>query len=96
MAAAEAAVEDGRSIEVIDLRLDFTAGRRPLLLRWQRLAGLIVKHEAPKSFGGMGGELAAAITMLLLQPAGASVGGYYYAVPGVPLEEYVPDIDRGA
>ena len=58
---------------------------------------LIVAHEAP-TFGGMGGELAAAITercFYSLQAPVLRVGGYYipYPVPRTE-DEYVPDIDR--
>ena len=58
---------------------------------------LIVAHEAP-TFGGVGGELAAAITercFYSLQAPVLRVGGYYmpYPVPRTE-DEYVPDIDR--
>ena len=71
--------------------------RAGILCAVSALPSLIVAHEAP-TFGGMGGELAAAIAercFYSLQAPVLRVGGYYmpYPVPRTE-EEYVPDIDR--
>jgi len=97
LAAAEAAVEDGRSIEVIDLRSISPMDVPTVAASVVKTGRLIVAHEAP-TFGGVGGELAAAITercFYSLQAPVLRVGGYYmpYPVPRTE-EEYVPDIDR--
>ena len=97
LAAAEAAVEDGRSIEVIDLRSISPMDVPTVAASVVKTGRLIVAHEAP-TFGGMGGELAAAITercFYSLQAPVLRVGGYYipYPVPRT-ADGYVPDIDR--
>ena len=97
LAAAEAAVEDGRSIEVIDLRSISPMDVPTVAASVVKTGRLIVAHEAP-TFGGVGGELAAAITercFYSLQAPVLRVGGYYmpYPVPRTE-DEYVPDIDR--
>ena len=61
LAAAEAAVEDDRSIEVIDLRSISPLDVPTVAASVAKTGRLIIAHEAP-TFGGMGGELAAAIT----------------------------------
>ena len=97
LAAAEAAVEDGRSIEVIDLRSISPLDVPTVAASVAKTGRLIVAHEAP-TFGGMGGELAAAITercFYSLQAPVIRVGGYYMPYPVSRVEEeYVPDIDR--
>lgn len=97
LAAAEAAVEDGRSIEVIDLRSISPLDVPTVAASVAKTGRLIVAHEAP-TFGGMGGELAAAITercFYSLQAPVIRVGGYYMPYPISRVEEeYVPDIDR--
>ena len=83
LAAAEAAVEDGRSIEVIDLRSISPMDVPTVAASVVKTGRLIVAHEAP-TFGGMGGELAAAITercFYSLQAPVLRVGGYYMPYP---------------
>ena len=97
LAAAAAAEEDGRSIEVIDLRsispIDFDAVEESV----RRTGRLIVAHEAP-TFGGIGGEIAARITeraFLSLEAPVIRVGGFHMPYPVARVEEqYLPDIDR--
>ncbi len=97
LAAAAAAEDDGRSVEVIDLRsispIDFDAVTASVL----RTGRLIVAHEAP-TFGGIGGEIAARISeraFLSLEAPVIRVGGFHMPYPVARVEEhYLPDIDR--
>ncbi|WDF33175.1 transketolase C-terminal domain-containing protein [Arthrobacter agilis] len=97
LAAAAAAEEDGRSIEVIDLRsispIDFDTVERSVT----RTGRLVVAHEAP-TFGGIGGEIAARIServFLSLEAPVIRVGGFHMPYPVARVEEqYLPDIDR--
>ena len=97
LAAAEAAAEDGRSIEVIDLRsispIDFDTVTESV----QRTGRLIVTHEAP-TFGGIGGEIASRVAeraFLHLEAPVIRVGGFHMPYPVAAVEEhYLPDIDR--
>jgi 2-oxoisovalerate dehydrogenase E1 component beta subunit len=97
LAAAAAAEEDGRSIEVIDLRsispIDFDTVTESVT----RTGRLIVAHEAP-TFGGIGGEIAARISeraFLSLEAPVIRVGGFHMPYPVARVEEqYLPDIDR--
>lgn len=97
LAAAQAALDDGRDIEVIDLKtispMDFATVEESV----NKTGRLIIAHEAP-TFGGMGGELAAVIAercFYSLESPVLRVGGYHmpYPIPRVE-EEYVPGIDR--
>jgi 2-oxoisovalerate dehydrogenase E1 component beta subunit len=97
LAAAVAAEEDGRSVEVIDLRsispIDFDTVTESVT----RTGRLIVAHEAP-TFGGIGGEIAARISeraFLSLEAPVIRVGGFHMPYPVARVEEhYLPDIDR--
>ncbi|WP_422390816.1 alpha-ketoacid dehydrogenase subunit beta [Arthrobacter sp. N1] len=97
LAAAAAAEEDGRSVEVIDLRsispIDFDTVTESVT----RTGRLIVAHEAP-TFGGIGGEIAARISeraFLFLEAPVIRVGGFHMPYPVARVEEqYLPDIDR--
>jgi 2-oxoisovalerate dehydrogenase E1 component beta subunit len=97
LAAANAAEEDGRSVEVIDLRsispLDFDTVTASV----QKTGRLIVAHEAP-TFGGIGGEIAARISERAFHSLEAPVirvGGFHMPYPVAKVEEdYLPDIDR--
>ncbi|MGO4432157.1 alpha-ketoacid dehydrogenase subunit beta [Paenarthrobacter sp. RAF9] len=97
LAAANAALEDGRSVEVIDLRsispLDFDAVEASV----KKTGRLIVAHEAP-TFGGIGGEIAARIgerAFLHLEAPVIRVGGFHMPYPVAKVEEdYLPDIDK--
>ncbi|MFE5326934.1 alpha-ketoacid dehydrogenase subunit beta [Embleya sp. NPDC056575] len=95
--AAAAAAEEGRELEVIDLRsvspLDFDAIEESV----KRTGHLVVVHEAP-SFLGIGAEVAATITercFYHLQAPVLRVGGYHTPYPPSRVEEeYLPDLDR--
>ncbi len=97
LAAAEAAREDGRSVEVIDLRsvspIDFDTITESV----EKTGRLIVTHEAP-TFGGIGGEIAARVTeraFLSLEAPVIRVGGFHMPYPVAKVEEqYLPDIDK--
>lgn len=97
LAAANAAEEDGRSLEVIDLRsispIDFDTVTESV----KKTGRLVVAHEAP-TFGGIGGEIAARISeraFLHLEAPVIRVGGFHMPYPVAKVEEdYLPDIDR--
>lgn len=97
LAAAQAAEEDGRSIEVVDLRsispLDVAAVEASV----NKTGRLVVAHEAP-AFGGMGGELAAEIgqrCFYSLEAPVLRVGAFHMPYPVAAVEEdYLPGIDR--
>lgn len=97
LAAAEAATEDGRSVEVIDLRsispIDFDAVTASV----EKTGRLIVTHEAP-TFGGIGGEISARISeraFLSLEAPVLRVGGFHMPYPVAKVEDqYLPDIDK--
>jgi pyruvate dehydrogenase E1 component beta subunit len=95
--AAVAAAEEGRGIEVIDLRslspLDIPTIRASV----QRTGRCVVAHEAPVT-GGLGAEIAARITeecFYHLEAPVLRVGGFSTPYPPSKLEEhYLPDLDR--
>ncbi len=97
LAAANAAAEDGRSVEVIDLRsispIDFDTVEASVT----KTGRLVVAHEAP-TFGGIGGEIAARISercFYSLEAPAIRVGGFHMPYPVARVEEhYLPDIDR--
>jgi 2-oxoisovalerate dehydrogenase E1 component beta subunit len=97
LAAAEAAQEDGRSVEVIDLRSISPLDVATVEASVNRTGRLVVTHEAP-TFGGMGGELAAEIgtrCFYSLEAPVIRVGGYHMPYPVAAVEEdYLPNIDR--
>jgi pyruvate dehydrogenase E1 component beta subunit len=95
--AAAAAAEEGRSLEVIDLRslnpLDIDAITGSV----NRTGRCVVVHEAPV-FSGFGAELAARITekcFYRLESPVLRVGGLSTPYPPSRLEDhYLPDLDR--
>jgi len=95
--AAAAAAEEGRELEVIDLRslspLDFDTVTASV----ERTGRLVVVHEAP-TFLGVGSEIAATVTERSfhhLQAPVLRVGGYHMPYPPSRVEEdYLPDLDR--
>jgi pyruvate dehydrogenase E1 component beta subunit len=97
LAAAEAAQEDGRSIEVLDLRsvspIDFDA----IVESVEKTGRLVVTHEAP-TFGGIGGEIAARVSeraFLSMEAPAIRVGGFHMPYPVSKVEDqYLPDIDK--
>ena len=95
--AASAAQEDGRSLEVIDLRslspLDLTAAYESV----RKTGRCVVVHEAPGNLG-LGSEIAARITeecFYSLEAPVLRVTGYDIPYPAARVEEeYLPDLDR--
>lgn len=96
-AASAAATDDGRDLEVIDLRslspVDFGAVEESV----KRTGRLVIVHEAP-TFLGMGAEIAARVTercFYHLEAPVLRVGGYHAPYPPSRIEEeYLPDLDR--
>lgn len=97
LAAADAAAEDGHSIEVIDLRSISPLDVDTIENSVRRTGRLVVAHEAP-TFGGIGGEIAARLTercFYSLEAPVLRVGGFHLPYPPAKVEEhYLPDIDR--
>ncbi|NUT17708.1 MAG: alpha-ketoacid dehydrogenase subunit beta [Hamadaea sp.] len=95
--AATAAQEDGRSLEVIDLRSLSPMDLAPVFDSVRRTGRLIVVHEAPGNLG-MGSEIAARVTeecFYSLEAPVLRVAGYNTPYPASRLEEeYLPDLDR--
>lgn len=95
--AAQAAEEDGLSLEVIDLRslnpIHFDCIQRSVT----RTGRLVIVHEAPV-FGGLGGEIAARMTercFYSLEAPVMRVGGYHTPYPPARMEHaYLPDLER--
>ncbi|WP_084965163.1 alpha-ketoacid dehydrogenase subunit beta [Thermoactinospora rubra] len=95
--AATAAEEDGRSLEVVDLRSLNPLDTGRLFDSVRRTGRVVIVHEAPV-FGGYGAELAARITencFYHLESPVLRVGGFSTPYPPSKLEEhYLPDLDR--
>jgi 2-oxoisovalerate dehydrogenase E1 component subunit beta len=95
--AATAAAEEGKTLEVIDVR-SLSPLDLPTLQESVRKTGrLVVVHEAPV-FLGMGAEIAARISetcFYSLEAPVMRVGGFDTPYPPSRLEEdYLPDLDR--
>ena len=95
--AAEAAAEDGRSLEVVDLRTLSPLDLDPVYESVRRTGRCVVVHEAPVTLG-LGAEIAARITETCFHSLEAPVlrvGGFDTPYPPSKLEEeYLPDLDR--
>ena len=95
--AAAAARDDGRSVEVIDLRslspLDMTAVAASV----RRTGRCVIVHEAPV-YAGLGAEIAARVTeecFYSLEAPVLRVGGFSTPYPPSRIEDhYLPDLDR--
>ncbi|MBW1596372.1 alpha-ketoacid dehydrogenase subunit beta [Streptomyces sp. JJ38] len=95
--SAAAAEEEGRSVEVVDLRsmspIDFDTIQQSV----EKTGRLVVVHEAPV-FYGSGAEVAARITercFYHLEAPVLRVGGFHAPYPPARLEEeYLPGLDR--
>ncbi|MER7043756.1 alpha-ketoacid dehydrogenase subunit beta [Streptomyces jumonjinensis] len=95
--AAATAAEEGRFIEVLDLRslspIDFDAVQASV----EKTGRLVLVHEAPV-FYGSGAEIAARITercFYHLEAPVLRVGGFHAPYPPARLEEeYLPGLDR--
>jgi len=95
--AATAAAEDGRDLEVIDLRTLSPLDMRPVYDSVRRTGRAVVVHEAPGNLG-MGSEIAARITeecFYSLEAPVLRVTGFDTPYPAARVEEeYLPDLDR--
>jgi pyruvate dehydrogenase E1 component beta subunit len=95
--AAQAAEEEGRSLEVIDLRSVSPLDLEPVYESVRRTGRCVVVHEAPVTLG-LGAEIAARVTETCFHSLEAPVlrvGGYDTPYPPSKLEEeYLPDLDR--
>ncbi|MGH3898994.1 MAG: alpha-ketoacid dehydrogenase subunit beta [Pseudonocardiaceae bacterium] len=95
--ATDAAEDEGRHLEVIDVRslspLDFDTIQESV----EKIGRLVVVHEAPV-FMGAGAEIAARITercYYTLEAPVLRVGGFHSPYPPARLEEgYLPSLDR--
>lgn len=95
--AAEIAAEEGRSIEVVDLRSLSPVDYGPLVASVQKTGRLIVAQEAPGNVS-VGSEVAATVTekaFYSLEAPVLRVAGFDVPFPPAKLEEfYLPDADR--
>jgi pyruvate dehydrogenase E1 component beta subunit len=95
--AAAAAREDGRSVEVIDLRSLSPLDMDTITASVRKTGRCVVAHEAPV-FAGLGAEIAARVTercFYHLEAPVLRVGGFATPYPPSRLEEhYLPDLDR--
>jgi len=95
--AAEAAVEDGRQLEVVDLRTIAPLDLATIFASVKKTRRAVVVHEAPLSLGP-GSEIAARVTeecFYHLEAPVLRVTGYDTPYPPSRMEEeYLPDLDR--
>ena len=95
--AAEAATDEGRELEVIDLRTLSPLDLGPVFESVRRTGHAVVVHEAPMSVG-LGAEVAARITeecFYSLEAPVLRVTGMDVPYPPSRIEEdYLPDLDR--
>jgi 2-oxoisovalerate dehydrogenase E1 component beta subunit len=97
LAAAEAAEEDGRSVEVIDLRSLSPFDDETVTASVKRTGRAVVVHEASR-FCGYGAEVAARLSeqcFHYLEAPVLRVAGFDIPYPPPHLEEYhLPSVDR--
>ena len=95
--AAAAAGEEGRSIEVIDLRSLSPLDMETITASVSRTGRCVVAHEAPV-YAGLGAEIAARVTeqcFYHLEAPVLRIGGFATPYPPARLEDhYLPDLDR--
>jgi len=95
--AAGAAAEEGRELEVIDLRTLAPLDLAPVYASVRRTGRLVVVHEAPSNVG-LGAEIAARVTeecFYSLEAPVLRVTGFNVPYPAARVEEeYLPDLDR--
>jgi 2-oxoisovalerate dehydrogenase E1 component beta subunit len=95
--AAEIAAEDGRELEVVDLRSLQPLDLETIVGSVRRTGRAVIVHEAAV-FGGFGGELVAQLTkecFFTLEAPVGRVGAYHLPYPPAKTEEhYLPDVDR--
>ena len=95
--AAAVAAEEGRELEVIDLRAISPVDTATVVESVRRTGRLIVVHEASVSFG-VGAEIAARVqeqAFYSLEAPVLRVGGFDTPYPASRVEEeWLPDVDR--
>jgi 2-oxoisovalerate dehydrogenase E1 component beta subunit len=95
--AAKAAAEDGRNLEVIDLRSISPLDMGPVFESVRKTGRLIVVHEAPSNIG-VGAEISARVTeqcFYSLEAPVLRVTGFDIPYPASRVEEeFLPDLDR--
>ncbi|WP_166345436.1 alpha-ketoacid dehydrogenase subunit beta [Phytoactinopolyspora limicola] len=95
--AATAAADEGRSLEVIDLRTLAPLDLGPVIESVRRTGRLVVVHEAQRTLG-VGAEVAARVTeecFYELEAPVMRVTGYDTPYPASRVEDdYLPDLDR--
>ncbi|WP_114559087.1 alpha-ketoacid dehydrogenase subunit beta [Desertihabitans aurantiacus] len=95
--AAAAAEEEGRSLEVVDLRTLSPIDTATVVRSVQKTGRAVVVHEAQQNLG-LGAELSARITehcFYSLEAPVLRVAGYDMPYPPSRVEdEYLPDLDR--
>ena len=95
--SATAAREDGRSIEVLDLRSLSPLDEDAIYASVRKTGRCVVAHEAPV-YAGLGAEIAARVTercFYHLEAPVLRVGGFATPYPPSRLEDhYLPDLDR--
>jgi 2-oxoisovalerate dehydrogenase E1 component beta subunit len=95
--AAIAAGDEGRSIEVIDLRSLSPLDMETITASVSRTGRCVIAHEAPV-YAGLGAEIAARVTeqcFYHLESPVLRVGGFATPYPPARLEDsYLPDLDR--
>ena len=95
--AAAAAEEEGRDLEVIDLRTLSPLDMAPVVESVRKTGHAVVVHEAPITLG-LGAEIAARISeacFYSLEAPVLRVGGFDTPYPPSRIEEeYLPDLDR--
>ncbi|OJX97072.1 MAG: alpha-ketoacid dehydrogenase subunit beta [Micrococcales bacterium 73-15] len=97
LAAAKVAAEEGRDVEVIDLRSIAPLDTETVVESVERTGRLVVVHEAPTQHG-IGAELASRVTERCfhsLESPVLRVGGFFTPFPPSSIEkEYLPSLDR--
>ena len=95
--AAMAARDEGRSVEVIDLRSLSPLDMQTIAASVTRTGRCVIAHEA-RVYAGLGGEIAARVTeqcFYHLEAPVLRVGGFSAPYPPSRLEDhYLPDLDR--
>ena len=95
--AAAAAEQEGRSVEVVDLRSISPLDTTTVVESVRRTGRCVVVHEAP-TYLGSGAEVAARVTeecFYVLEAPVLRVGGFHTPYPVAKIEhDYLPNLDR--
>jgi len=97
LVAAEAAAQEGKSVEVIDLRSLSPLDSDTVIASARKTGRCVVVHEAVTTYGP-GAEIAARVNehaFFSLNAPVLRVGGFHTPYPGAKFEhEYLPNLDR--